>query len=121
MTQNNGNGSRLDRLEAIMLDLAAASVRHDNEFSRINATLAQIAEQQQESAIRLTQIAEQQQQSANRHTQHEEAIARIDERLESITAQQGQNTQNIGNLTASIQELRNMLADYIEGRSNKGR
>lgn len=31
--------SRLDRIEAIMLDLASASVRRDNEFSRVNALL----------------------------------------------------------------------------------
>jgi hypothetical protein len=80
------NGSRLDRIEAIMLELAATSVRHDNEFSRINATFTQIATQQRESAIHYEQ----------RFSQNEEAIA---------------------TLTASIQDLRNLVADYIRGRS----
>jgi hypothetical protein len=50
---SNENGNRLDRIEAIMLDLATASVRHDNaisrhdtEFSRIQQTLNQVAQQQ---------------------------------------------------------------------------
>lgn len=30
MTQSHENGSRLDRIEAIMLDLAVSSVRHDD-------------------------------------------------------------------------------------------
>lgn len=91
MTQSNQNGSRLDRIEAIMFDLATASVRHDNamtrhdnamtrhdeEFSRINQTLDRLAEQQRESAIHYEQRF-------------------------------SQNEQSIGILTASIQELRNL-------------
>jgi hypothetical protein len=34
MTQGNENGSRLDRIESIMLELAVASVRHDNATNR---------------------------------------------------------------------------------------
>jgi chromosome condensin MukBEF ATPase and DNA-binding subunit MukB len=86
MTQSNRNGNRLDRLESIMLDLAAASVRHDNEFSRINNTLHQIVEQQKKSAEHYEQ----------RFSQNERAIA---------------------TLTASIQDLRNVVADYIQARS----
>lgn len=86
MTQSNENGSRLDRIEAIMLDLAAATVRHDNEFSRINQTLDRLAQQQREA----------------------------DERYERRFAQ---NEEAIATLTASIQELRNLVADYIQGRS----
>lgn len=89
MTQENGNGSnRLDRIEAIMLDLAAASVRHDNEFSRINITFERIAAQQE----------------ANR-----QAIA-------ALTAEQQLSRQDINTLTASIQDLRNLVADYIQAR-----
>jgi TolA-binding protein len=67
MTQSNENGNRLDRIETIMLDLATASVRHDNEFSRVNQTLDRIAEQQQESIIHYEQ----------RFRQNEEAIASL--------------------------------------------
>jgi glutaminase len=82
MTQGNESGSRLDRIEAIMFELASASVRHDNEFSRINA-----------------------QQEANNR-----AIAQL-------AAEQQLSRQDINSLTASIQELRNLVADYIQGRN----
>jgi predicted nucleic acid-binding Zn-ribbon protein len=95
MTQSNGNGSsRLDRLEAIMLDLASATVRHDNEFSKINQTLDRLAEQQRE------------------------ADERYERRFNNITNQVEFNREQINTLTASIQELRNLVADYIQGRSN---
>lgn len=100
MTQSHENGSRLDRIEAIMFDLATASIRHDNasvrhdeEFSRINQTLDRMAEQQQE------------------------ADARYERRFGNITAQVEANREQITTLTASIQELRNLVADYIQGRS----
>jgi hypothetical protein len=79
-----------------MVELATASVRHDNaisrhdeEFSRINQAIADFQE-------------------ANR-----QAIA-------NLTAGQQLNQQAISNLTASIQELRNLVADYIQGRSETG-
>jgi hypothetical protein len=97
MTQNHENGSsRLDRIEAIMLELATASVRHDNEFSRINAVLDRIDEQQ---ALNARQI---------------EANSRL---IEANTRQGALNQESIQNLTTSIQELRNVVADYMEGRS----
>lgn len=103
MTQSNENGSRLDRIEAIMLELATASVRHDNaisrhdeEFSRINATLERVAQQQE----------------ANN-----QAIAQNQQAIAQLTAEQQLSRQDINTLTANIQELRNMVADYIQGRS----
>ncbi len=89
MTQSNENGSRLDRIESIMLELATASVRHDNEFSRINATLERINEQQAANA----------------------------QQIEASTRQGQLNQESIHTLTASIQDLRNVVADYIQGRS----
>ena len=89
MTQTNESSSRLDRIEAMMLELATASVRHDNEFSRINATLDKISKQQ----------------AANT------------QQIEANTRQCALNQESIQTLTASIQELRNLVADYIEGRS----
>jgi hypothetical protein len=83
--------SRLDRIEAIMLDLAAASVRHDNaiarhdqEFSRVHATLDRVAEEQ-------------------RNTN-----AKIDA-----------NAEQIAHLTAGLAELRNLASDDIQGRSQQ--
>ncbi len=88
MTQSNENGSRLDRIESIMLELATASVRHDNEFSRINTTLEKINEQQAANA----------------------------QQIEANTRQGRLNQESIHTLTASIQDLRNLVADYIQGR-----
>lgn len=95
MTQSNENGSRLDRIEALMLELATASVRHDNEFSRINQTLDRVAEQQRE------------------------ADARYEQRFGNLTAQIEVNREQISTLTASIHELRNMVADYIQARAEQ--
>lgn len=82
MTTRDDNGSRLDRIESILLDLAGASVRHHHEFSQINAIL-------------------------ERNTQQIEANAR----------QGALNQESIQTPTASIQKLRNLVADYIQGRS----
>ena len=89
MTHSNENGSRLDRIESIMLELATASVRHDNEFSRINTTLEKINEQQAANA----------------------------RQIEANTRQGRLNQESIHTLTASIQDLRNLVADYIQERS----
>ncbi|MGI0486331.1 hypothetical protein ACN4EK_12895 [Pantanalinema rosaneae CENA516] len=96
MSQGNENGSRLDRIEALMLELATASVRHDNEFSRINANLDRISAQQTVNAQQI------------------EANTR---QIEAHTHQIEANREQIATLTASIQELRNMVADYIQSRS----
>ena len=86
MTHSNENGSRLDRIESIMLGLATASVRHDNEFSRINTTLEKINEQQAANA----------------------------RQIEANTRQGRLNQESIHTLTASIQDLHNFVADYIQ-------
>jgi hypothetical protein len=44
-----------------MLDLATASVRYDNEFSRINATFDRVAEQQQATHQAIAQRTAEQQ------------------------------------------------------------
>ncbi len=92
MTQTNENGSRLDLVEVLMLELATASVRHDNEFSRINVTLERVTQQQE----------------ANN-----QAIAQNQQAIAQLTAEQQLSRQDINTLTASIQELRNPVADYI--------
>ena len=97
MTQTNDPPSRLDRIEALMLEMATASMRHDNEFSRINATLSTMG-------TRLDQVTD-----------------RMDEigiRLDQVTEQQAANQEAIAHLTASILDLRNVVSDYIQGRSN---
>lgn len=47
----------------------------------------------------------------------EAALERIGEKQEAINTQQEINTQAIAGLTASIVELRNMVADDIQRRS----
>ncbi|MBF2026781.1 MAG: hypothetical protein IGS48_08445 [Oscillatoriales cyanobacterium C42_A2020_001] len=110
MTQSGENDSRLDRIEAILLDLAVASVRHDNaisrhdqEFSRISNTLQELAEAQKRTE-------EQQQANAQQIAQNQQAIAQL-------TAEQQLSRQDINTLTASIQDLRNLVADYLQRRS----
>jgi hypothetical protein len=80
----------------MMLELATASVRHDNEFSRLNAALDRISEQQAANARQI---------EANTH------------QIAANTRQGALNQESIQILTASIQELRNLVADYIQGRS----
>ncbi len=103
MSTHHENGSRLDRIEAMMLELATASVRHDNELSRINAALDRISEQQAANARQIEANARQ--------------IEANTRQIEANTRQGALNQQNIQILTASIQELRNLVADYIQGRS----
>jgi chromosome segregation ATPase len=52
------------------------------------------------------------QQEANR-----QAIAQNQQAIAQLTAEQQLSRQDISTLTASIQELRNLVADYIQGRS----
>jgi 1,6-anhydro-N-acetylmuramate kinase len=113
MTQSNENGNdRLDRIEAIILELATASVRHDNEFSRINA--------QQEANTRaiasLTAGQELNRQAIASLTAGQELNRQA---IANLTAEQQLSRQDINSLTASILELRNLVADYIEGRSRQ--
>lgn len=104
MSNPNENGSRLDRIEALMLELATASIRHDNEFSRLNAVLNQISEQQAANARQIEANARQ--------------IEANTQQIEINTRQQALNQEDIRVLTASIQELRNLVADYIQARSH---
>lgn len=77
--------------------------RHDAEMAEIRAALLQ---------------------SAQRHSDHEATMQRIDERIEATARQQEINAQqialnreDIAELKASITDLRNIVADYIQGRS----
>jgi hypothetical protein len=44
-------------------------------------------------------------------------MARIEQHLEATAAQQALNTQAIAHLTASILDLRNLVADHIQSRN----
>jgi chromosome segregation ATPase len=128
---NNQNGNRLDRIETILLELATASVRHANEFSRIHSALErleQVAEQQQTTIAQheqtLSRIEAQQElniQMMDRIEAQQElniqAIARIEAQQEINQQQIALNRENINTLTTSIQELRNLVANYIQSCS----
>jgi chromosome segregation ATPase len=91
MTQTNETNSRIERLEALMLEIAAANLRHDRdidqnntaiarhdeEFSRINVALEQSAARHDEEFSRINIALEQ---SAARH---DEEFSRINAILES--------------------------------------
>jgi archaellum component FlaC len=88
MTQANETNSRIARLEALTLEIAAANLRHDRAIEQQSERFDRIDE-------RLDRIA--QQQEANMH-------------------QIALNREDINTLTASIQELRKLVADYIQSR-----
>lgn len=111
MTQDNENGSRLNRIEALMLELATASVRHDNESSHINATLDRLAERQD-------RIAEQQEQNNRTIARLAEQQEQNNRAIAQLTAEQQLGRQDINTLTANIEDLRNLVADYLQGRSH---
>jgi len=69
--------------------MSLSASQHRDELAAIRAILTQVAQQQ----------------AANN-----QAIAQL-------TAEQQLSRQDINTLTASIQDLRNLVADYIQGRS----
>lgn len=81
MTSHPENGSRLDRIEAILLNLAGASVRHDNEFNRINAILDRNA--QQIEAL------------THRSEANSQQIEALTHRIEALTRRSEANSQQI--------------------------
>jgi chromosome segregation ATPase len=118
MTQANSNGSRLDRIEAILLDLAAGSVRHDNMMAQHAAAIAR----HDEAMVRHDEAMAQ---HAAAMVRHDEEFSRINTTLEQISArqatiaaQQEENNEQIARLTASIVELRNVVADNIRQRES---
>ena len=131
MTQANETNSRIARLEALTLEIAAANLRHDRdidqnktaiarhdeEFSRINATLATITQAQQRTE-------EQQEVNAQQIAANAEQINSLSQRFEDIAqqqeataAQQDINQQQLATLTAGLLELRTLVANYIQSRS----
>ncbi len=84
-----------EELTTIVTAHQAAISRHDTEMAEIRAILANAAQQTTDLAQQTTDLAQQQAQIARQQVQNQEAIA---------------------HLTASIQELRNLVADYIQSR-----
>jgi ABC-type antimicrobial peptide transport system ATPase subunit len=90
MTQTNSPETRIERLEAITLELATANMRHSSRMDRIEETIDRVGH-------KLDQVADQQ---------------------EAMRVQQEINMQAIASLTASLVELRNIVADDIARRSS---
>jgi UDP-N-acetyl-D-mannosaminuronate dehydrogenase len=84
-------------------ELTSMVTAHQNAISRHDQEMAEIRAIFQQSAIR--------------HRDQEERLNRIETILEATAAQQRQNAQGITELRASITELRNVVANYIQGRS----
>jgi len=117
MTQSNENGSRLDRIETIMLELATASVRHDNAISRHDEEFSRINAQQEANIHAIANLTAEQQLGRQDINSLTASIQELRNHQEATTAGQEFNRQSIATLTASIQELRNLLADYLQGRN----
>ncbi|HEY9648410.1 MAG TPA: hypothetical protein V6C88_18675 [Chroococcidiopsis sp.] len=118
MTYTQDTPSRLDRIEALMLEIATASVRHDNEFSRINATLQTMGTRLDQVTERIDQVTERIDQVTERIDRVTERIDQVTERIDQVTIQQAANQEAIAHLTASILDLRNVVSDYIQRRSD---
>ncbi|NJP11921.1 MAG: hypothetical protein HC866_22650 [Leptolyngbyaceae cyanobacterium RU_5_1] len=112
--------------------------RHDREMAEIRAILQQSATRQtdQEAAIaRHEQWLADQETAIARHEQwladqeaasvrHEQAIARHEQEMGEIRALQQSNQEQLALnqeqlalLTAGLVDLRNLVADYLQGRS----
>ncbi|NJP12693.1 MAG: NAD-glutamate dehydrogenase [Leptolyngbyaceae cyanobacterium RU_5_1] len=50
-------------------------------------------------------------------TQHEQAIARHEQEMAEIRAMQQLNQEQLALLTAGLLDLRNLVSDYLQGRS----
>ena len=50
-------------------------------------------------------------------TRHDSEMSEIREMMKLIASQQAANQEAIAHLTASILDLRNVVSDYIQGRS----
>lgn len=113
----------LTQLAAIQQTMLA---RHEQEMAEIRATLNRVVEQQAvnsrqiEANNRKIEAIDRQIEASNRRTgeidrqieagnQRTEAI---DRQIEATDRQIALNRQDIAVLTASIQELRNLVADY---------
>ena len=82
---------------------ADAATRHDREIQEIRAILAATAQQQ---AANAQQIA-----------QNQQAIAQNQQAIAQLSAESQLSRQDINSLTASILELRNLVADYLRSRN----
>jgi chromosome segregation ATPase len=109
MTQAN-DPSRLDRLEALMLEIAASNLRHDRDIDRVDERITQHEQWQVQHEQRIAEHEEWQR-------QHEASMQRHEERMERIETQQELNIQAIAQFTAGLVELRVLVSDYIQGRS----
>jgi NifB/MoaA-like Fe-S oxidoreductase len=146
MTQTNETDttrSRFERLEALTLEIAAANMRHDRNFERLNeaslrhdeelkAFRAAMVEQQKRSDEEFSQMraamAEQRKRSdeefqairaamAEQQRHNDEEFNRINATLNHVSQQQQLNQEQLNQFTAGMVELRNLVADYIQGRS----
>jgi len=99
-------------------ELTQMATAHQNAISRHDMEMAEIRAVLRESADRGTQ---------HEHwlTEHEITIQRIDNTLARTAAQQEANAQqialnrqDIASLTAGILDLRNLVADYLQGRTS---
>lgn len=110
-----------DELTQIATAHQSAISRHDQEMAEIRAILATTATQQHTNTQRTTEHEEWLAAQQEAIARHEEWLARQQEASDRIDAQQQANAEAIANLTASILDLRNLVADYIQNRENLDR
>ncbi|MEB3355424.1 MAG: hypothetical protein VKK04_01665 [Synechococcales bacterium] len=105
--------------------------RHDREMADIRASLdraaayGEITDRRLEAMAQRQEAFDQRQEAFERRQeafdQRFEAMAQrqeaFDQRIDAMNRQSELNQQAIATLVASIQELRNLVADYLQGRS----
>ena len=91
--------------------------RHETEMAEIWGILTETARRQEETARRQeasNERLDRLEQLAEAHAQQQAASSQRLDRIEHLAEV---SRQDIAVLTASIQELRNLVADYLHGRS----
>jgi hypothetical protein len=91
--------------------------RHDQEMAEIRAVLQQSVLHHRGQDDRLTRIETILEATVAQQRDQGDRLTRIETILEATAAQQCQNVQGIAELRASITELRSVVADYIQGRT----
>lgn len=114
MTQTSETNSRIARLEALMLEIAASNLRHDrdidNQSEAIDRHEQRITEHEEWQAQQEQHIEEWQRQQESAITTHEREMA-------EIRSMQRLNQEQLAELTAGLLELRNLVANYIQSRA----
>ncbi|PZV07962.1 MAG: hypothetical protein DCF22_21105 [Leptolyngbya sp.] len=112
----------VEELTAIATAHQSAISRHNQEMAEFRAALRQSSEQHNRE---MSEFRENQEQSSDRHNREmsefrenqEQASDRHNRDIEAISRLAQLNQEQLNLLTAGLLELRTLVADYLQGRS----